>query len=399
MSTLRVRAYNVRFGDAILVSIPERQPSGRDVTRHLLIDVGNVLSGAGGVDTVFQPVIEDILRELGGKPVDLYVMTHEHMDHVQGLLFASDQLNLPIPVKNVWLTASAAPDYYDKHEKAKKRRLALEAAMDGIARFYGAAPQARTALVDALLLNNDYRSTKKCVDFLRAMAPDRTTFVYRGCDVKGTDPFREAKLHIWAPEEDTSTYYGAFRPMALGVADGGGGGASPTLTVPLPPSGVDAGAFYNLVEIRRQGHLDNLLTIDAANNNTSVVISLEWRGWKLLFPGDAEQRSWMEMDKQGVLEPVHFLKVGHHGSWNGTPPPELLDKVLPAKAPDDRPRKALVSTCADTYNKVPDTPTLDAIRSRCDLVTVGEPAEPSFVDVEFEGRSKSVRRTTRRIRA
>jgi hypothetical protein len=54
---------------------------------------------------------------------------------------------------------------------------------------------------------------------------------------------------------------------------------------------VDAGAFYDLVESRRRGFEDNLLAIDAANNNTSVVLLLEWRGWRLLFPGDAEVRS------------------------------------------------------------------------------------------------------------
>ena len=51
MSKLRVRAYNVRFGDAILVSVPEKRGS-REVTRTILIDVGNVLSGCGGEDSV-----------------------------------------------------------------------------------------------------------------------------------------------------------------------------------------------------------------------------------------------------------------------------------------------------------------------------------------------------------
>ena len=40
---LRVRLYNIRFGDAVLVTVPDN-----GTTRHILIDVGNVLVGEGG---------------------------------------------------------------------------------------------------------------------------------------------------------------------------------------------------------------------------------------------------------------------------------------------------------------------------------------------------------------
>jgi hypothetical protein len=235
--------------------------------------------------------------------------------------------------------------------------------------------------MEALLLNNNWRSTDQCVAFLRGLAA-KTAYVHRGRDLRGEHPFTEARLSVWAPEEDTTTYYGRFQPMALGVT----GAEEETLTLAtlLPPAGVDAGTFYRLVEMRRRSAVDNLLAIDKANNNTSVVVCLEWRGWKLLFPGDAEQRSWKEMNKRGVLEPVHFLKVGHHGSWNGTPPPSILDVIFPVPAPDARPRRALVSTCADTYHNVPDDQTIDEIRQRADVVSVGEPADPAFVDIEFK---------------
>src|SRR5262249_31118565 len=126
---LRVRMYNVLFGDAILVSVPERDAAGGTVTRHILIDVGNV-TGKGGDDDVFDPVIQDVLTVLDGQPLDLYVMTHEHMDHVQGLLYAADRMQLDVKkklnVQYAWLTASAEPDYYKTHPEAKKRRLEAE---------------------------------------------------------------------------------------------------------------------------------------------------------------------------------------------------------------------------------------------------------------------------------
>lgn len=49
---LLVRIYNVRFGDAILVIVPDRDPqTGKTTRRRILIDVGNaplVASKEGG---------------------------------------------------------------------------------------------------------------------------------------------------------------------------------------------------------------------------------------------------------------------------------------------------------------------------------------------------------------
>ena len=94
VSRLTVTAYNVRFGDALLISVPERCDGG-ELVRHVLIDVGNVLAGPGSDDAVYRTVVQDILDRIDGKPVDLYVMTHEHLDHVQGLL-AAQKLGLSV---------------------------------------------------------------------------------------------------------------------------------------------------------------------------------------------------------------------------------------------------------------------------------------------------------------
>jgi hypothetical protein len=417
---LRVRMYNVLFGDAILVSVPESD----GVTRHILIDVGNV-TGKGGDDDVFDPVIKDVLAELNGEALDLYVMTHEHMDHVQGLLYASDRMQLKIKkklnVQYAWLTASAEPNYYNSHPDAKKRKLEADEVHRTVARFLMASyldenPGAKlpagvfddlyrfAAAADkpdapafpqalgALLLNNDYQETGKCVDYLRNLADKRRTYyVHREMDPRGKHPFKEATLEIWAPEKDTTEYYGRFRPLGLGVAGDGGAGVRPTLAAAVPPAGVDAGAFYDLVKARRRGLGDSLLQIDAANNNTSVVFCLEWRGWRLLFPGDAEERSWKVMKREGRLKPVHFLKVGHHGSHNGTPPPELLDLILPEKAPDKKQRHAGVSTCANVYpgksedTAVPHEATIEELKKRCQLVSVEGLAKGAYHDFTFPG--------------
>jgi beta-lactamase superfamily II metal-dependent hydrolase len=397
VSALVLRAYNVHFGDAIFLEVPDRDPAtGTTTTRRILIDVGNVLNKEGGDDTVFQPAIDDIVTRLGGHPLDLYVLTHEHMDHCQGLQFLGEQVYKNGALKNklkpqyAWLTASAeGQPYYDRFPGAKKEKLRFQALYDAAARFVAAHPDENSPALRRLLANNDYRTTEKCVAFLRTLAARKTTYVFRGCPLAGTHPFKEAAFEVWAPEEDTSSYYGRFQPSPLHL-----GAAPPPATArrrvkpkpaPRPPAGVDAGAFYNLVGMRARGFFDNLLAIDAAANNTSLVFSLTWRGWRLLFTGDAEIRSWKTMDRAGVLKPIHFLKVSHHSSHNGTPAAELLEKVLPSVRPDARARRAVISAWTDTYSGIPHGPTRRRLQQRCDdVVSILDDRSAPFVEMRFE---------------
>lgn len=403
MDTLRVRVYNVLFGDAILISIPDRNSNGEIETRHVLIDVGNVLSKTrGGTDDVFKPVIKNILEVLDGQPLDLYVMTHEHLDHVQGLpygeeklyLGSDDELRQKLQTRYAWLTASAREGYYEDHPDAKKRKLEftrIYAEIDSYIRARLASREPILGVIEALWMNNNPRKTTDCVEYLSSISKN-TSYVYRGFDSLTQNPFHETKIEIWAPEENTAEYYGRFKPAfkALGVTRLSESGKSkPSVIEPIPPQGVDAGAFYNLVNSRKE-IFESLLAIDKAANNTSVVFCLKWRGYRLLFTGDAEERSWRTMNREGVLKPVHFLKVSHHGSHNGTPELELLDKILPLEAPDERPRYAIVSTWKGTYHNVPDEDTLSLIRARCDNLYYAQKENGEmrnvgdYVEIKFE---------------
>jgi len=356
---LTVYAYNVFFGDAILVEVPDA-----GTKRYILIDVGNVLIDKGSEDKPLLDAIDDIIVRTKGK-IDLYVMTHEHMDHVQGLAYAANQ-GRTLSVDTVWLTASAAPDYYDKnkHPKAREKKLALQEAVATFQAVLGAAvPQDLRGMLAVNagatgVLGLNARSTKECVQHIREMRPGNLHYVYRGYAARGSNPFKEAKLRILAPEEDTSDYYGRAKaqltPGAQGPSEAGGR--------PLPLSGIDGGAFYDLVESMDRGFAESLLSIDRAENNTSVVIELEWRGRRLLFTGDAEQRSWRMMADKAGLQPVDLLKVGHHGSGNATPPVPILDLILPPAR--KRSAVAVLSTCTDVYNDVPSPAVRSALESR-----------------------------------
>jgi len=155
---LVVYVYNVLFGDAILIEVPDG-----GVRRFILIDVGNVIAGSGGADEPLLAVMDDVMVRTGGR-VDLYVMTHEHLDHVQGLLFAADRGRRPA-IASVWMTASAAPDYYDTHPEARRRRLALQGAAQSFEAVLGTA--ALPSGLDIMHALNLVHSTAAHVDHIR----------------------------------------------------------------------------------------------------------------------------------------------------------------------------------------------------------------------------------------
>ena len=383
---LRIRVYNVLFGDAILVTIPEADAAGNEVTVNVLIDVGNALAGDAGRDQVFKPVLENIKAELGGKAIDLYIMTHEHMDHVQGLLHGATKLGIEFKARHLWMTASSEGEgYYDRFPKAKRKRLAALAAYNSVAAFLEKSAAPVPIGIQALLDINNQRATKDCVKHISERGVDgvKPLYVHRVADVTGHHPFRRTRVRILAPEEDTSIYYGALPPRTLGaVLDGAAAPLSLDAKAITPPAGVSAGHFFDLIEFRSSGMAASLRTIDKAANNSSVAIEFEWNGWRLLFPGDAEEKSWEMMDRENELKPVHFLKISHHGSKNGSPLHQL-DKVLPQQAPDGRPRFAVVSTREGAYSGVPDTDTLTLINDRAHLDDTRPLNDGGWFEVNF----------------
>ena len=347
---LTVYAYNVLFGDAILVEVPD---GGRP--RFILIDVGNARSGPGGEDQALLDTVDRIIDRTGGH-IDLYIMTHEHLDHVQGLLLAKTK-GRDLHIDTVWMTSSASPNYYEQHPEAEKKRLALLEAEQAFRALLGASEQAGE--LAGVLAINSASKTADCVDHIRQAGAAR--YLHRGAGLEGLQTLAKAKLRILAPEEDTSVYYQPVTHLAL--ADGG---SAVALARPLPLPGVDGGAFYELIDRMDGGLAESLFAIDQAANNTSLVVELTWRGRRLLFAGDAEQRSWQMMADKADLQAVDLLKVGHHGSHNGTPPAPILDLVLPRGR--RRTAVAIVSTHPGVYGGVPDPRTLDELDLRTSRV-------------------------------
>ncbi|MEG2625941.1 MAG: ComEC/Rec2 family competence protein [Christensenella sp.] len=67
-------------------------------------------------------------------------------------------------------------------------------------------------------------------------------------------------------------------------------------------------------------------------NNSSIVLLAQYENTKFLFEGDAEKEAVSDMLAHNAeIMDVDVLKVGHHGSHNGTTQ-ELLDAATPALA-------------------------------------------------------------------
>lgn len=358
---IRIRAYNVLFGDCVLLSVPEE---GK--TKHILFDFGNV-TGKGGANKVFEPVARDLKKVTGGT-LDLLVMTHEHLDHMEGFL-AQRAIFDAMTVRRVWMSIPSQPGYYQKHKKSKQAFTLTQRLLSFWQKSFAERGLSANPQLNALLLNN--LSNVERIDYVRKLAgAKRTHYLYRGLSTKGKHDFKDTRFRILAPEEEMSIYYG----KALALA-GAGGGVDIRRTLEraperrVAPAHISATDFERLRKGLETGDLAAVHEIDKAKNNTSLVVLVESQGKKLLFTGDAEVESWHKMHSLGLLGPVDFLKVSHHGSWNGTPAvngKNVLEILLPLK-----PKQtgiALVSTKSNVYgtvNKVPDKDTLTLLQKHC----------------------------------
>jgi hypothetical protein len=82
------------------------------------------------------------------------------------------------------------------------------------------------------------------------------------------------------------------------------------------------------------------------------------------------------MAEKNVLGPVDFLKVSHHGSHNGTPDADVLDRFLPSGGK----RRAVISTWTETYGGIPHEPTNEKLRARARLRSILDDPDALFFD-------------------
>jgi beta-lactamase superfamily II metal-dependent hydrolase len=393
---LLIRAYNVGCGDCIYVRIP-----GPTNGFHILIDCGKK-----GDDKLLKQAIDHLEGELpkgkaaGKKRLDLIVATHRHEDHIKGF---NPEWFANIEVRNIWLSAAMDP----KHPQAKgveKMRAVATQAMRGLMESGRALSPEVELLASLYGVSNDV-ADDLLMEKLPAANKIKPKYVHRGqtADELGLRLPPDTAIHILAPEQDIDHYYlgeeadatlKGFRGFAAVVGDcaAATGSGAPALAAPTNISAAD----FQMLQSRM---ISNALAFAAKEssiqNNLSVVLLIEWKERRLLFVGDAEWEgefkdgrhngSWnvmWEKHKKGLLQrPVDFLKIGHHGSINATPPSrderstakrapkggvyDILDAILPIPKAGLNPKaQAIISTEREFYNPIPECRVMTEVARR-----------------------------------
>jgi len=168
---VRVRAYNVRFGDCILISFDQGTSE-----KHILVDFGNAPAGVrneGGKNDVFAPVARDLARRTN-KRINLLVMSHEHLDHMEGF-YSERAVFDQCDVGEVWMSIMSSPDYYRRFPQCEPERRAPMALLDKVTSGQGAGYlENLPGPLHALIANNVLNlANKERVDYLRKLVPSK----------------------------------------------------------------------------------------------------------------------------------------------------------------------------------------------------------------------------------
>jgi beta-lactamase superfamily II metal-dependent hydrolase len=385
---LLIRSYNVGCGDCIYIRIP-----GGDHGFHILLDCGTK-SGAAPLEVAVTQLKTMLPMTGGGKRrLDLMVATHRHEDHIKG--FDPDWFT-DVDVRHIWLSAVLDPTHPQS---------------DGVNSLHALARRAMRQLRDSgqalspevQLLASLYSVSNEAADeMLMETLPQRhgiTPRFMRAGDPHQLDLPADTAIHVLAPEDNIDGFYlGDDDALANGLQALAGAGrkarraAASGPPTPVPsPTNISPTDFATLRSRMLSSGLAFAARDTSIQNNLSVVLLIEWKGHRLLFVGDAEWEgefkagkhngSWnvmWEKHRARLGQPLDFLKIGHHGSINATPPAPLagtpptagsvraiLDAILPLPAAGVKPTaQAIVSTERSFYQTIPDGPLLVELARR-----------------------------------
>ncbi len=351
---LRIRMYNVGFGDSFLIEFPGM--------KTMLVDAGFHSQGKGafGGNELAQQIAEDVEDVSGERRIDVIVATHRHQDHV--FAFNSKVWDT-VEVGEVWLPWVEDPANAEAASLWKKQSgfaAQFATALPGLA--LGADERSEIEFIlwnaGAELASADLRgvmsawSNKSALERLLSgfrkrdrarprFLPTKKRFpetfecaAIPGLKVHVLGPARDPELiEELDPEKDGETY----RALALLAAEATGPGFGVTQNspfdaiwevrndeLPLQSPILSQDERIRIADLARG--VDALFAaekLDGMINSTSLVLVLEYGKARLLMPGDAEWGTWKRIlqneEAVDLLRGATFAKLGHHGSHNATP--------------------------------------------------------------------------------
>ncbi len=365
---VRIRMYNVGFGDAFLLHLPTS-----DGDRTVLIDCGQHL---GGIANPMNSVLDDLIGAVTSGDqahIDVVIATHRHFDHISGFDSAKWKA---VDVGEVWMpwTEEHGVPAADAIRRSQNRvAQALHSRFGGVDTkigFFalnsfgnkGAENTLRTGFVGERkhrYLPADQRTDRTFTTSLlpgvtvHALGPSRSPDVIATMMPPEEQIFHALAAHREAVDNRTDTISDTSDDS---MADTGDASVASD-DAPVADSFPDLFAARYVVDTpdygRRypelSGHASSAQVIKAAEedllagasamedaiNGTSLMLMFEVGNQCLLFAGDAEWGTWSEVlaDEawRELLARTTVYKVSHHGSLNGTPI-DFVDELLPQNA-------------------------------------------------------------------
>lgn len=361
--SITLRAYNVLFGDALLVSWDED-----DGPHHAWVDFGNFHNDA---NAVFEKVYNDVLVRTGGK-LDLLVITHRHLDHMEGFYSLRKRFKADFTIARLWYAhvTSTVDHVFEIAERTLRNTLpaSIPASDTEIGRVFrnnfGAKGDKIRKQMASILSEIGVPASRRfkihrSMNLAQALPPGISAL-----DIEVLGPEKNSKRYLQPLEHALRV-----RGVALSTDNG-----RVKATREDPFHGARAVKFgksalaglADVARLRRQlqtGGLEVLAAVDTTRNNTSIVMRLTHGSARLLLVGDAEEMSWEIMRKNGAALKANVIKVGHHGSINASPDWSFT-KVMPTKLATNA---AVISTDDDRFtgeNEVPKDSVLNGWRAR-----------------------------------
>jgi len=118
---VKVRMYRQGRGDCCLLHFPK--PDGGAF--WMMIDCG-IIVGTPDAKEIMTSVVDDVATVTGGR-LDVLVITHEHWDHVSGLLQAADVFKTRLKIDCVWFGWTEDPGNPLARKLAAERKRAVQA--------------------------------------------------------------------------------------------------------------------------------------------------------------------------------------------------------------------------------------------------------------------------------
>lgn len=257
MNDMTLKFINVGYGEAIVLQCPDSRFAGGTFT--MLIDGGSAEDSEFADRSSGRIPLWEYASQAGLDHIDLMVSTHTHEDHICGMLPVVQEL---CPAQ---LWQSLPGDYYRE-----------------------------TRELDVTLAQNPSQDK-----FLHALNAYRTlcgTVIQHGGTIRTVQAGDSGELcegltyRVLAPSKAKAAELEGFTRELYG-------------------------------EMGDDTFLQKLDALDAKMNNYSVMLLLEYRGTRILLPGDTNCMGYGEIDPAALG--ADLFKIGHHGQKDGAAPEQL----------------------------------------------------------------------------